>query len=104
MFGGRKLVSQDRALAPLFTLQSAFVRGAHRFPGDPLRMADMFGRASPSLLMNQIEVADGRLSVSILFKERRLGDQFVSGRYSVIARVGNISGAIFLEFGPAELE
>src|SRR6516162_2922513 len=67
-------------------------------------MADMLCCTSPSLLMNQIQIADSRLSVSVQFKERRLSDQFVSCRNSVITRAGNISRAIFSELGSAELE
>ena len=64
----------------------------------------MFCCASPSLLMNQIQIANGRLPVSILFKERPLRDQFVSCRNSVIARASNVSGPIFFELGSAKLE
>src|SRR5690348_17060991 len=60
--------------------------------------------ASPSLLMNQIQIANSRRSVSVLFKEHRLSVQFVGSRNSVIARAGNIPRAIFLELGSAELE
>jgi hypothetical protein len=67
-------------------------------------MADMFCCALPSLLMNQIQIAKSRLPVSILFKERRLSEQFVSCRNSVIARASNTSGPIFSELGSAELE
>src|ERR1700733_628719 len=67
-------------------------------------MAHMFCCASPSLLMNQIQIANSRLSVRILFKESRLSDQFASCRHGVIPWVGNISGAIFSELGSAELE
>jgi hypothetical protein len=56
------------------------------------------------LLMNQIQIANSRLSVSIQFKEFRLSDQFVSCRNGVIARVSNISGPIFSELGSTELE
>ena len=64
----------------------------------------MFCCTSPSLLMNQIQIADSRHFISIEFKERRLSGQFVSCRNSVIARAGNISGPIFSELGSAELE
>ena len=64
----------------------------------------MFRCASPSLLMNQIEIANSRLSVGIQFEELRLSDQFVSCCNGVIARVSNISGPIFSELGSAELE
>src|SRR6476619_3201142 len=67
-------------------------------------MVDMFCCASPSLLMNQIQIADSRHFISIEFKERRLSGQFVSCRNSVIARAGNISGPILSELGSAELE
>src|SRR5262245_21866003 len=67
-------------------------------------MVDMFCCTSPSLLMNQIQIANSRLSVSILFKERRFSDQFVSCRDSVIARASDISGPRFFELGSAKLE
>jgi hypothetical protein len=54
--------------------------------------------------MNQVQIANSRLSVSIQFKELRLGDQFVSCCNGVIARTSNISGPIFSELGSAELE
>src|SRR5580700_2360666 len=67
-------------------------------------MVDMFCCASPSLLMNQIQIADSRHFISIEFKERRLSGQFVGCRNSVIARASNIPGPIFSELGSAELE
>ena len=51
----------------------------------------MFCCGSPSLLMNQIQIADSRHFISIEFKERRLSSQFVSCRNSIIARAGNIT-------------
>ena len=64
----------------------------------------MFCCASPSLLINQIQITNSRLSVSIQFKELRLSDQFVSSCNRVIARASNISRPIFSELGSAELE
>ena len=64
----------------------------------------MFCCALPSLLMNQIQIAKGRLPVSIQFEERRLSDQFVGCRNSVITRASNIPRPIFSELVSVELE
>ena len=49
----RKGVSPDRAFAPFLALFPPFISGAHRFPGDPLRIADVLRRSLHALLMDQ---------------------------------------------------
>src|ERR1700726_393362 len=67
-------------------------------------MANVFCGPLPSLLMNQVEVAESRVLVGIQFEERSLSDKFVSCGNSIVARTSNISGSIFSELISIELK
>ena len=100
----RKRISPDGALAPFHALFLAFVGLAHGLPGDPFRMARVFRRSLPSLLMNQVEIVESRFPAYVSFKQRRLAEKFVAGRNRIVAGIGNVSGAIFGELVIAQLE
>ena len=67
-------------------------------------MADVFGCALPALLMNEIQVAVGRVLVGIPLELRPLVDKFIGRSNGVVARVENVSGSVSGEFIMAELE
>src|SRR5579864_71956 len=50
-------IAPDRALAPFLAFLLAFAGGAHGFPGDAIRLADVLGGAFPALLMDQVKIA-----------------------------------------------
>jgi hypothetical protein len=66
---GRKRVPPDRPLAPFFPFFSTLVGSAHRFPGNLLRIVDVFRRSLHSLLMYQIDIAQARLLMGIQLKQ-----------------------------------
>src|SRR5205085_10377687 len=51
----------------------AFAGGAHGFPGDAVRLVDVLGSAFPALLMDQVEIAQGRLPVRHPLEQNTLG-------------------------------
>src|ERR1700730_11089594 len=104
MLEGRKRVPPNGAFAPFVTFFPALVGSAHRLPGDPLRMADVFRGALPALLMNQIEIAEGRFLMRIPFEQGRLSDEFVGGCNRIVAGIGNLSGSVFVELIVVELK
>src|SRR5699024_5459415 len=62
-FDGRKRIAPDRPFAPLLALFLAFVGRAHRSPGQPAGMAQVFHRAFDALLVNEVNVVEGRRPV-----------------------------------------
>src|SRR5689334_23023817 len=104
MFDRGKCVAPDRPLAPAFTFFLALVGGAHGFPGNAIRMGYMLSGPLPSLLMDQVEVTESGLFSGVVFEEQRLGGKLVGARNGIVARIGDISRAVFPELIIAELE
>src|SRR6516164_8116196 len=69
LFDRRQRILPNGALAPLLALLPALVGGAHRFPGNTVRVADMFGRALGALLMDQIKVAQCGLLMRLYLEQ-----------------------------------
>ena len=67
-------------------------------------MGDVFGGSLPSLLVDQVEIAECRFLVGVHFEQCRLGDKFVGGGNGVVAGTGNLSRSVFGELVVIELE
>ena len=90
MFDGRKCIAPDSSFAPSFTFFVTFIGGTHGFPGNALRMANVFCGPLPSLLMNQIEITESWVFTSLRVKEQRLRGKFVSSCNGIVAGIGNV--------------
>ena len=64
----------------------------------------MFRRSLHSLLMYQIDIAQGRLLMGIKLEQLCLDEKLVSGSNGIIARISDIAGSIFFKFVFAELK
>ena len=64
----------------------------------------MLGGAFPALLMDQVKIAQGRLSVRDPLEQNAFGDDLVGCRNGIIAGIENVSGAEFAELVFAQLE
>ena len=87
MFDGRKRILPNSSFAPLFTFLSTFIGSAHRFPRNPVWLVDVLCGSLPSLLMNQIKVAERPFLVSIQFKKHSFSREFVGRRDGIVARI-----------------
>ena len=70
----------------------------------PPRMTNVFRGSLPSLLVDQVEIAERRLLVCVQFKKRSLGDKFIGCRDGIVAGAGNLSRSIFCELVLANLK
>ena len=86
MFDGGKRIAPDRQFAPPLTFFFAFIGGTHGFPGDALRMRNVFCRALPSLLMNQIQITESRFFAGPELEEQSLRGEFVSASDGIVTR------------------
>jgi len=59
----------------------------------------MFGRALPTLLVNEVNVIQGWLFVSANFEEDIFSQKLVRGSDRVIPRIKDFAGPVLLEFG-----
>src|SRR5215470_18487710 len=103
MFDGGKRVAPDCSFAPSFAFFFSFIGGTHRFPGNAFRVADVLCGSLPSLLMNQVQVAERRLLAGFVFKEKRLGGKFEGAGDSIVAGIGDGPRTVSFEFKFAEL-
>src|SRR5262249_11680200 len=104
LFDRRQRILPTGALAPFLAPLPSLVGGAHRFPGNAVRMADMFGRALGALLMDQIKVAQCRLLMRLYLEQDRGRREFVGSGDGIVAWAGDGAGAIFIELVIAQLE
>src|SRR5579872_3918338 len=104
VFDRRQRIQPDRALAPSFAFLHAFAGGAHGFPGDAVRLADVFGGAFPALLMDQVKIAQGRLLVRHPLEQNAFGNELVGRRNRIVAGIKNLAGAELAELVVAQLE
>src|SRR4029078_8569238 len=104
MFDGGKRIAPDCQFAPPLTFFLAFIGGAHGFPSDALRLADVLCSPLPSLLMNQVQVTEGRLPAGFELEQERLRGKFVSAGDGIVARIGDVSRTVLVELILAELE
>ena len=63
----------------------------------------MFRRSLNSLLMYQIDIAQGRLLMGIKLKQFCLDGKLVSSSNGIVARISNIAGSIFFKFARIQL-
>ena len=87
MFDGRKRVLPNSSFAPLLTFLSAFIGSAHRFPGNPVWLTNMFYGSPPALLVNRIEIAERRFLMRIQFKKSDFSREFVGCRDGIVAGI-----------------
>ena len=78
---------QIARLHHFFPFFSTLISSAHRFPGNPLRIVDVFRRSLNSLLMYQIDIAQARLLMGIQLKQFCLDGKLVSSSDSIVARI-----------------
>jgi hypothetical protein len=104
VFDCRKGIPPDRAFAPFFAFLPAFAGGAHGFPSDAIRLADVLGGAFPALLMDQVKITQGRLLVRHPLEQNAFGDDLVGCRNRIVAGIKNLPGAEFVELLFAQLE
>src|SRR4029078_11490207 len=104
MFDGGKRIAPDCQFAPPLTFFLAFISGAHGFPGDALRLADVLCGPLPTLLMNQVQGTEGRFPAGFEFEQERLRGKFISARDGIVARIGNVSRTVLVELILTELE
>src|ERR1700738_2502376 len=104
MLDGRKCILPNSSFAPFFTFLFTFIGNAHRFPRNPVWLVDVFCGSLPSLLVNQIKIAERRFLVSIQFKKHSFSREFVGRRDGIVARISNISRSVSCELLPAELK
>jgi len=90
----RQRIAPNSPLAPFFPFFLTFVRGAHRLPRNPPWMGDVLGGSLPSLLMDEIKVAEGRRPMRVPFKLGRLGEKFVGCRDRIVARIRYVARSI----------
>jgi hypothetical protein len=64
----------------------------------------MFGRALPTLLVNEVNVIQCRLFVRGNFEQDILGQKLVRRSNRVIPRVKDLARPVLLEFGVAQLK
>ena len=64
----------------------------------------MFGRALPILLVNEVNVIQGRLFVRGNFEQNIFSQKLIRGSDCVIPRIKDVAGPVLLEFGAAQLK
>ena len=57
----------------------------------------MFGSAFPTLLMDQVKIAQGRLLVRHPLEQNAFGNDLVGRRNGIVAGIKNLPGAEFVE-------
>src|SRR6185437_6870778 len=69
-----------------------------------MRVAYVLCRTIDPLLMNEVDVAQGRLPVREDLKQDAFGHELQCGSDSIVTRIKNVTVAVLLEFAPAQLE
>src|SRR5215468_3772197 len=98
------VLPQIARFAPSFGFFFTFIGGTHGFPGNALRMADVLCGPLPSLLMDQIQITESRLSAGLVLKKERLRGKLVGAGNRIVARISNISCSVSFELIFTELE
>src|SRR5712672_3031918 len=104
LFYGRKSIPPDRAFTPFLAFFPAFAGGAHGFPSDAIRLADVLGGAFPALLMDQVKIAQGGLLMRHPLEQNAFGNDLVGRRNGIVAGTTNLPGAEFAELIFAQLK
>ena len=64
----------------------------------------MFGRALPTLLVNEVNVIQARLFMRRNFEQNIFSQKLIRGSDGVIPRIKDVAGPVLLEFGVAQLK
>ena len=104
VFDGRNGIPPDRAFAPSFAFLHAFAGGTHGFPSDAIKLADVLGGAFPTLLMDQVKIAQGRLLVRHPLEQNAFGNDLVGRGNGIVAGVTDFPRTEFVELILAQLE
>ena len=99
-----KRILPNSSFAPLFTFLSTVSGSAHRFPRNPVWLVDVLCGSLPSLLVDQIKIAERRFLVRIQFKKCSFRRELGGRRDGIVARISDVSTSVCCELMSVELK